>query len=117
MLIEINKSLYSKTAVFKTAYHFTDEYYLYIDANSESYLVNISPKESSLKDEIKAIFLNELTAQATRELVYDSTKEIRELILGRAFATTIIEDNDEIVPTEIDEDTDGIFKDWYQNNE
>jgi hypothetical protein len=40
---------------------------------------------------VESEFMNELLAQSLREDIVNSTREIRTLILSRAFASTIIE--------------------------
>lgn len=114
-MLKIKKSLYSKQVVFKTAYHFTDSYYLYIDADSENYIINISPKDKTVPENINDIFLNELLAQETREVVLEKTMDIRKLLLGRAFASTIVETTNPTMDAIPLEDDDSVFEDWYSN--
>ncbi len=126
MRICYNKLLYSKAALLKAAYHFTNDYYIYLDQNDTEYIVEINAKTGVDNANIKGLFSNELLVQVTREEIIKQTSHIRELVLGRAFASTIIEvdDSKEKNLDEIDENSffvneidDKIFKDWYENND
>lgn len=122
MRICYNKILYSKAALLKAAYHFTSDYYIYLDQNDTEYIVEINAKTGVDNANIKGLFSNEMLAQVTREEIIKQTSHIRELVLGRAFASTIIEvgDSEENNLDEnsfsVDEIDDKIFKDWYENN-
>lgn len=128
MRICYNKTIYSKAALLKAAYHFTNDYYIYLDQNNDEYIVEIDAKNGLNNSNIKGKFSNELLAQVTREEIFKQTSHIRELVLGRAFASTIIEINNE-TETSIEDkleqfkdgidfvSSDSIFKDWYDNNE
>ena len=112
------KELYSKIALIKAAYNFTDKAYVHLDADDNYFYVTIEPKNqcSSISDQE---FVNEMLTQSVRHEVYQQTKNIRELLLARAMASSIIidekllEDNDE--PEVFDEEY--ILKEWYQANE
>ena len=60
-----------------------------------------------------------MLAQSVRHEVYLQTKNIRELLLARAMATSIIVD-DGIEENDLSEQTfleNEILKDWFDNNE
>ncbi len=110
--------MYSRDSLIKAAYHFTDNYYVYLDADMQYYYVELNPKENSLLDIVEDDFINELLAQSVRETIYKKTANIRELILGRAFASTILEGNEpneEITPKGEKIDEKGIFEDWFND--
>ena len=98
MKLTVNKALHSRYALLKAAYHFTDEYYVLLDQDESSYY--------------------ELVAQSTREAILEKTSSLRELILARAFASTIIDDkqsDDSSVSDANDNEIDkSLFKDWYE---
>ena len=52
-----------------------------------------------------------------RLCVSDKTKNVRELILARAFSSTIIEDESIQPPAENDYDIDSILTDWFEEND
>lgn len=114
MQLKIKKELYSKQVILKAAYHFTDSAYIYLDCSEDEYIVSIKPKKDASNSLITADeFSNELIAQAARESVFMQSEEIRKLILGRAFASTLIEDNPEDTEDMTSVDDDSLFEDWY----
>ena len=118
MKLTVNKALHSRYALLKAAYHFTDEYYVLLDQDESSYYVDISAKEGNTPKDIEGIFANELVAQSTREAILEKTSSLRELILARAFASTIIDDkqsdDSSLSDTNYDEIDKSLFKDWYE---
>lgn len=112
--LSFNRDLYSKAALLKAAYHFTDQFYVYLDQDSVNYHVEITAKDGVEEDSIEAEFANEILAQATREEILHQTAHIRELVLGRAFGSTIVENIPEEEETPSVESDDNLFKDWYQ---
>ena len=120
MKFTINRDLHSRYALLKAAYHFTDEYYVLLDQDDSNYYIDISAKNGKTPENISGMFANEILAQSTRESILNKTSSIRELILARAFASTIISDKSEkpnklSVDSSSTADTDkNIFKDWYE---
>ena len=114
MNLKICKELYSKYSLLKAAYLFTDEYYIYLDADEKNYFVDIRPKESDCMEITEGDFMNELLAQTTREEILKKTSDIRTLVLGRAVASTIIEESEEQEDKPV-ADENGLFEDWFEN--
>lgn len=115
---KFNKELYSKTALLKAAYNFTDIAYLHLDVDDKYYYVDIEQKSN--KKEIKEIeFENEILTQSVRHEVYLQTKNIRELMLARAVATSVVTsqeyENEELQEKEFTENE--ILKDWFSEDE
>lgn len=61
MIFKFNRNLYSKEAMLKAAYRFTDKAYIHLDIEDEYFIVNISLKnnntainENDFKNEILA---------------------------------------------------------------
>ena len=115
MKFRFKKELYSKIALMKAAYNYTDKAFVHLDADKDYFYVDIEmrPEAAHITEEE---FANEMLVQSLRHEVYLQTKNIRELLLARAMATTVIteqgaEENlqggDELY-TE-----DGILKDWF----
>ena len=118
------KELYNKEALFKAAYNFTDKTYIHIDADDQYYYVNIKKKDADSKDDSEEGFQNEMIAQMVRQNVMKRTERIRELLLARAFSSTVIEnkqydenDDSETDDLEISEDINDILKDWFEKYE
>jgi His-Xaa-Ser system protein HxsD len=80
----------------KAAYNFIDDFYLFFDYESEDTIrVDFKSKQDRTSKEVEMIigeFHNELLNQSIRYKVSKETKNIRELILGRALYNTCIED-------------------------
>jgi His-Xaa-Ser system protein HxsD len=113
-----SKELYSKVALIKAAYNFTDNAYIHMDADDSYFYVTIDAKRPDCLVSEKE-FINEMLTQSVRHEVYQQTKNIRELLLARAMATSVIVDD-----TLIDEQDTGegfeendILKDWFAANE
>lgn len=112
-----NKELYSKAALIKAAYNFTDSTYIHLDSDESYYYVTFEAKDGMpLMDEKD--FVNEMLAQSVRHEVYKQTKNIRELMMARAMASSVIM-SDEQVEEKFDGDysEDEILKDWFTNND
>lgn len=113
-----SKELYSKISLIKAAYNFTDSFYMHLDADEKYYYVSIESKNSGNNLSEKE-FINEMLVQNVRHEIYLQTKNIRELLVARAMATSIIVDNG-IDDNDISENTfseNEILKDWFENNE
>ena len=119
MQYKFNKSLYSRIALLKAAYNYTDVAYIHLDADDEFYYVNIEMKDGNEKIHEKD-FMNEMLLQSVRHEIYLQTKDIRKLMFARAMATSIITEpeikmNDSnIIDNEYTEDE--ILKDWFSDN-
>lgn len=116
--MRFSKELYSKTALIKAAYNYTDRAYVHLDADDSYYYVTIEPK--CQRNEVgEQDFINEMLTQSIRHEVYQQTKNIRELLLARAMATSVIVD--ECLVDDNDENDlfteDEILKNWFEANE
>jgi len=116
-MLKFNKELYSKIALIKAAYNFTDKAYVHLDADDQNYYVSLSAKEEpTLISEEE--FLNEILTQSVRHEVYRQTKNIRELMLARAMASSVMfeEEFDSYEDYEESEKyaEDEILKDWFK---
>jgi len=100
--LKFNKELYSKTALIKAAYNFSDRAYIHLDADESSFYVYIEAKsgENAISENE---FINEMLAQSVRHEIYQQTKNIRELLVARAMATSLIVDN-EVIDEEVTEE-------------
>lgn len=117
--LKYNRELYSQIALIKSAYNFTDRAYIHLDADEKYYYVSISAKNE--KEEISDDeFENEILAQSARHEIYLQTKNIRELMLARAVATSVVapKNEDELSNGEVAQkfSEDEILKDWFDTN-
>ena len=91
--VDLNESLYSRDAVLRTAYWFTDRCYLYVTRPSpELFRVQFKPKASKpgtiveTLEETAGEFLNSLLDHQLRHDIEAQTGPIRELLVAKAFA-------------------------------
>ncbi len=88
---DVDGEVYSDTALLKTAYWFTDHYYLFITKRQESkrYQVEIRPKEKEgTLDVLKKAcgdFHNYLLDQEVRQKVIQETATVRDTLIKKAF--------------------------------
>lgn len=85
----INRQLYSDAAIFKTAYWFTDRFYVFLDtASDDRLLVELRPKVSSAPVDLAvacAEFCNSLVDFRVRGMVLNETNAVREALVTKAF--------------------------------
>ena len=116
-MIRFAKELYSKTALLKAAYSFTDRFYVHLSVDNDNYVVSVLSKDGDHKL-CEEDFKNEILAQEVRSIITEQTHDIRMLLMARAFSSSVINNNDD-VPTNQDVhfDLNDILKDWFEKNE
>ena len=90
--IKLNVEIYPLVVIQKTVSNYLENMYVKLEKEDKNILVNLFLKDN--KENIKELvgdFYNELLAEALRYNIGIETKEIRELIVGRALYTTCIE--------------------------
>ena len=118
MRFRFSKEIYDKGALLKAAYAYTDRAYIHIDVDEVHYIVDVNMKEEVKDADIKLeAFQNEILAQMVRQDIHNKTKSIRELILARAFASTMISEVPSYQPEEGTVDIDDILTDWFEKYE
>ena len=78
------------------------------------YIVDFVVKEGNIVSEKE--FDNEMIFQTMRHKVYLETADIRKIMVARAMASTIIDDEEPKSQT-TDFNADEILTDWFENNE
>ncbi len=116
MLIQFSKELYEKEAIIKAAYFFTDKYYIELNVDETYYLVELNAKSNQIEDDVKKEFTNEVLVQTTRLLIAKQTKNIREMIVGRALASTIIDNTDTGFVDDESINSEDILNNWFDVN-
>ena len=113
--IILDKSVYEKNALLKTAFSFIDQVYIHITQDADKWYIEWEDKEGYLLDYKE--FENEAIRQ---QLIYNlnkETKEIRKILLGRAMASTMIEidsdDKDYSYENEVEDER--ILKGWFDD--
>lgn len=102
--LTVQTSIYSKIAIFKTAYWFTDRWYLFLSqpppGAEETLQVEIRAKSSASKDELIVMcreFANNLIDQQIRQEVIAETGNVRDSLIKKAF----FEGNQNLDPTNL----------------
>lgn len=121
MRILYSKELYSKKALLKAAYHFTDNYYIYLGVEDDSFFVDFSTKDESLidSDKLQNQFKNEILAQVIHQSISNETSDLRKLLVARALSSTMVDEEDPVdnEPETMNEESlnelSAIAKDWY----
>lgn len=115
--MRFKRELYSKTALLKAAYNFTDRAYIHLDADENYYIVTLENK-AGFDSITEQEFTNEMLTQSVRHEVFLQTKNIRELLLARSMATSVVVSNEEIPKNDTETfNEDDILKDWFEANE
>ena len=116
MILNVPKDIYPKVAVMKAAYQFTDVAYIYIQQSEHDYIIDITAKTAT--DTVaEEEFKNELLSQAVRYELYKQTKDVRQLIITRALASTIVGEQKEIIQPNQEFSEDDILKDWFDHED
>jgi His-Xaa-Ser system protein HxsD len=85
--IYLDKSVYSLNTIFKCFYWYKSNYEIDIDAKGEYHEVHISTLQNELAlDELIPKIKADLIDFKTREIIHNETKNIRELLVAKAFA-------------------------------
>ena len=117
MKYKFRKEIYPQEAIVKASYFFAEDYYISLDADKEYFVVNMEPKDESKSTDLEKEFQNEVLAQTNRYMISSKTKNIRELIIGRALASTMIDTRDEGFVDDDDISADEILVNWFEKNE
>lgn len=123
MRVFYHKDLYSREALLKAAYHFTDRAYVYLGVEGDAYFVDFTPKEGIAfdRESLENTFKNELLAQVIHQTISRQTAPLRELLVARALSSTMVDTADdtaqpEQLMTPADQDQlDAITKDWFDH--
>ena len=121
MEIRVEKSLYSKQVLLKTAYSFSDRAYLHLSQDDQSWIIEwTNMPDQTIKPEM---FENEMLSQQLREELIEKTKDVRNLLLSRAFASSVLDTEstntetlnnvDDSVLNEDDVAAEEILKGWF----
>lgn len=121
MVEKYSRMLYSKDVIIKTAYSFLDRCYVHLDADDKTYIIEMNYKDTANtnENELKHELDEEIIAQLARYTVSERTSEIRKLILGRAFSSSMIAEKKPIEEYEPEfiSNAETILKDWFEENE
>jgi His-Xaa-Ser system protein HxsD len=88
--VSVDPKVFSETAILKTAYWFTDHYYLYLASNRDTGFLDVEfrLKEAGSVERLRAAcgeFWNAMLDQAVRQRVLEETAPLRDTLLKKAF--------------------------------
>lgn len=92
--LPVAKMLYPAETLLKTAYRFLDRCYIHVDEAETHWIIRMQPKNGTDGNDCAAEFENELIAQTVRRCVSQQTSSLRELLIARAMASTMILEDD-----------------------
>lgn len=98
--VDVNEGIYTRDALLRTAYWFTDRCYIFISRLGENlFRVQFKAKAPAAEvaavalEEIAGEFLNALLDHQVRQDIESETGRVRELLLAKAFAEAgVLED-------------------------
>lgn len=116
MTLRFSKEIYNKTVLLKAAYTFIDKAYIHLDCDEKDFIVSIESKSNNPSDLIlDKEFVNEILIQAVRHDIYIETKTIREMLVARAIASSVVEmppkEDEQLEKTVFNEST--ILNNWF----
>lgn len=121
----LNEKIYNLSIIKKALYNFIDDGYFILDyADADTIIAKIFLKEHTTNKELfaKALY-NELFNESIRFDVMKQTKNIRELIFGRALYSTCIdtekkenEEKNEIQTDDNNYNINNIAVNWFEEN-
>lgn len=87
--VQIDRQLYGDAAIFKTAYWFTDRYYIFLECTPDNHLtVELRHKASTQLTDLQlacAEFCNSLVDFRVRGIVLGETSVVRDALVTKAF--------------------------------
>ena len=117
--MKYSKELYDREVLIKSCYAFTDQAYIHLSSDDRYYFVDIISKDSEgFPEQLEKKLENEMIFQQARKMISHNTKSVREMIVARALASTIVNDENEThAKTEQSFSADNILKDWFGEHE
>lgn len=112
----IDTNIYNDTVIKKAIYNFIDNRKIILNKFDEKTVVIVSKKSDDNIDDFIKKFYSELLNESLRFEVMKETKNIRELILGRALYSTCIDTKNSEEQLEKNEkyNINDIAKNWFE---
>jgi His-Xaa-Ser system protein HxsD len=98
LVVAVNTDLYSREALFRVCYLFTDRCYLFLTQEEGAPVIQVRFTRKGPDTDLNRMageFSNELINQKVRLDIAAETKTIRELIVAQAFAEADLLDGDD----------------------
>ena len=109
------KELYSKTALLKASYFFTDRAYIHLDCTSDEYIVDLEMK-NGVSDVSEKEFINEMLCQNLRHEIYKQTKEVRKMLVARSISSSMVQMQPQKPLLDVG-NVNEILKDWFESDD
>ena len=113
MTLTFKKEMYSKIALLKAAYAFTDRAYIHIDCTETEYIVALDSKDDS-DCLCEKEFENEMLCQSLRHEIFEQTKDIRKMLVARSISSSMIASSDDGILRDSGNPNE-ILKDWFES--
>jgi His-Xaa-Ser system protein HxsD len=98
---DVDKTFYSKDALIKTIYNFSDGYSFTVTEDNKTFKITLTSKIDNNSDfnSFMRTFFDELNDQQLREILIQQTSKIRDTIIEAAFKsalpnTTMVDNNE-----------------------
>ncbi|MDU1062604.1 MAG: His-Xaa-Ser system protein HxsD [Leclercia adecarboxylata] len=93
-LLSLDKDTYSREAIMKTCYAFTDDYYIHVVrvADNTTGICFYSKKDDNSEQNINSgvrLFLQALNENQMRQIIHQETATLHEEIIKKAFAPAV----------------------------
>lgn len=123
--LTVLKSICTADVLIKAAYMFLDQAYLHITEDETVWVIHFMAKEGQPLGTVPQRFENELLAQRARQLVFVQTHHVREILMARAMASSLVDQENPLSRLKMDpeqqegiaQQLDDIMKDWFEQNE
>lgn len=99
--LTIDKKLYSSEVIHKCFYWYGGKYSIDIKDEKDFFIINLSVNNNSNIEKIISKIKTDLIDFQTREIISIETKNIREILLAKAFANS--DEFDEIPPGDLND--------------
>lgn len=112
----IDTNIYNDAVIKKAIYNFIEDRKVILNKINEKTVVVVSKKSNDDIENFVKNFYSELLNESLRFEVMNETKNIRELILGRALYSTCIdtEENEEATEKDNKYNINDIAKNWFE---
>ncbi len=112
----IDTNIYNDAVIKKAIYNFIEDRKVILNKINEKTVVVVSKKSNDDIENFVKNFYSELLNESLRFEVMNETKNIRELILGRALYSTCIdtEENEETTEKDNKYNINDIAKNWFE---
>lgn len=111
--LRVARSMYSRQAVLRAAFHFTDKAYFHLDSDIHDFIVGFLPKTET-GCFASGEFLNELLFQTVREQIAKETKDLRVMLTARSLSSAMVMTKPQPLPQKEEKPLSSpILSDWF----